>query len=308
MNSARSVLLGPMPPAFAAARHTACGRFFANQSATCALLRKSTSLRAAVRSSTPSEASRRTSAPPTMPRWPATKTRWPFSSNGVLAIGHLAPGDCEIAGHHLLDEFGEARLRFPAELLVRLAGVADQKVDLGGTEILRIDPNQRLAGFLVDAGFLDTLAAPFDAASDFGERQFDELAHRAGLARGQHEIVRLICLQDLVHADDVILGMAPVALGVEIAEVKRLLKPGLDPRHRAGDLAGHESFAPDRALMVEQDAVRGEHAVGLAIVHRDPVAVELGDRIRRTRIKRRGFLLRDFLDQAVQFRSRGLIE
>src|SRR6202034_1730178 len=83
-----------------------------------------------------------------MPRWPATKTRWPFSSNGVLAIGHLAPGDCEIAGHHLLDEFGDVRLRFPAELLVRLAGVADQKIDLGGAEILGIDRTSVLPDFL----------------------------------------------------------------------------------------------------------------------------------------------------------------
>src|ERR1700722_2384622 len=98
-----------------------------------------------------------------MPRWPATKPRLPFRSNGVLAIGHLAPGDREIAGHHLLDEVGEARLRFPAELLVGLAGVADQKVDLGGAEIDRINTDQRLAGFLVDTGFLDALAAPFDA-------------------------------------------------------------------------------------------------------------------------------------------------
>src|SRR5580693_1608936 len=126
MNSARSVLLATMPPTLAAARNTACGRLQANQSATCAWSRRSTSLRGTVRSSTPSEASRRTSAPPTMPRCPATKTRLPFRSNGVLAIGHLAPGDCEIAGHHLLDELGKARLWFPAEFLLRLAGVANQ--------------------------------------------------------------------------------------------------------------------------------------------------------------------------------------
>src|ERR1700743_2770232 len=103
---------------------------------------------------------RRTSALPTIPRWPATKTRLPFRSNGVLAIGYLAPRDLEIAAHHLLDEVGKARLRLPAELLLRLAGITDQKVDLRGAEILRIDANDGLAGLLVDAGFLDALAAP----------------------------------------------------------------------------------------------------------------------------------------------------
>jgi hypothetical protein len=73
--------------------------------------------------------------------------------------------------------------------------------------------------------------------------------------------------------------MAPVALGLEIAEIDRILESGLDAGDAARDLARHESFAADRTLMVEQDAVRGKHAVGLAVVHRDPVAVELGDAI-----------------------------
>src|ERR1700689_4255683 len=245
MNSARSVLLATMPPTFAAARNTAWGGLLGNKSDTAAW----------VRSPTPSVASRRTSAPPTIPLWPATKTRLPLSSNGVLAIGHLTPGDCKIAGHHLLDEVGEARLRLPAELLVRLAGVADQEIDLGRPEISRIDANDGLAGCLVEAGLLDALATPLDAAADLRKRQFHEFTHRARLAGRQHEIVRLICLQDLVHADDVILGVAPVALGIEIAEIERIFQAGLDARHRAGNLAGDKGLAPDRALVVEQDAI-----------------------------------------------------
>ena len=115
----------------------------ANQPNTAAWSRRSTSLRPTVSSSTSSRASRRTSAAPTMPRCPATKTVLPFSSNGVLAIGDLPPRDREIARHHLLDQLGKARLRLPAELLARLAGVADQFVDFGRAEIGRIDANQR---------------------------------------------------------------------------------------------------------------------------------------------------------------------
>src|ERR1700722_18342279 len=189
-----------MPPTFAAARNTTCGRFLANQSNTAAWSRKSTSLRATVCNWMSSCASRRTSAAPTMPLCPATKTVLPFSSNGVLAIGGLPPGDIEIAGHHLLDQLGERRFRPPAELLTRLAGVADQLIDLGGAEIDRIDANQRLAGFAIDAGFLDALAAPLDGAADFGERDLDEFAHRAGFTGRQHQIAGRICLQDPVHA------------------------------------------------------------------------------------------------------------
>src|SRR5579872_5340939 len=104
-----------------------------------------------------------------MPLWPATKTFLPFSSNGVLAIGFLAPRDGEIAGDHFLDEIGEAGFRLPAELFVGLAGIADQKIDFGRAEIHRIDANQHLAGFLVDPGLVHALAAPLDRAPDFGE-------------------------------------------------------------------------------------------------------------------------------------------
>src|SRR5438552_11449017 len=104
-----------------------------------------------------------------MPRWPATKTVLPFSSNGVLAIDNLPPGDCQIARDHLLDELGERRLRLPSQLFARLAGIADQEIDPGRTQVDRADAHQCLAGFSVDAGFLDVLSAPFDAAADFGK-------------------------------------------------------------------------------------------------------------------------------------------
>src|SRR3954467_3903019 len=139
MNSPRSELLALMPPTLAAARNTACGRAFSNQRLTAAWSRRSTSSRWTVRSSTSSWRSRRTSALPTMPRCPATKTVLPFSSNGVFAIGNLPPRDLKVAHDHLLDELGERRLRLPAQLLSRLAGIADQEIDFGRPEIHGID-------------------------------------------------------------------------------------------------------------------------------------------------------------------------
>jgi hypothetical protein len=58
---------------------------------------------------------------------------------------------------------------------------------------------------------------------------------------------------------------------------------------------------------LNRDSVGGVDAVGLAVIHRDPVAVKLGDAVRRARIERRGLLLRHFLDKAIEFRGRGLI-
>src|SRR4051794_22859342 len=308
MNSARSVLLATIPPTFAAARKTTCGRFAANQPETPAWSRKSSSRCATVSSSTPSRASRRTNAAPTIPRWPATKTDLPFRSNGIFAIGNLPPGGRKIARHHFLDELREARLRLPAELLARLAGIADQEVDFGRTEIRRIDANDRFAGLPVDAGFRHALAAPRDASADFCESQLDEFTHRASLPGCQHEIARLIRLQYPIHALHIVPSMAPITFCLEVAEIKRVFQAGLDTGDRAGDLARHERFAANRAFMIEQDTIRSEHAVRLSVVHRYPITVKLRDPIRRTRIEGRGFLLREFLSQPVQLRGRRLVE
>src|SRR6266545_3275319 len=170
-----------------------------------------------------------------MPLCPATKTVLPFSSNGVLAIGYLPPCDFKVTGDHLLDELGERRLRLPAQLLPRLAGITYQKLDFGRPEIHGIDEPDGLAGFLVDAGLVVPLAAPFDGAAHFRKRQLDEFAYRAGLACRQHEFVGFIDLQDPVHAFDVIPRMAPVALGLEISEIHHFLEAGLDAGNATRD-------------------------------------------------------------------------
>ena len=60
--------------------------------------------------------------------------------------------------------------------------------------------------------------------------------------------------------------------------------------------------------MVEKYAVAGVDAVGLAVIHGDPVGIELGDRVGAARVEGGGFLLRGFLYQAVEFGGAGLVE
>ncbi len=143
----------------------------------------------------------------------------------------------------------------PAQDLLRLAGIAQQQVDLGRAEIPGIDLDQQLAGLGVHAFFFDILAAPGDLASGFGEGEFDEFAHRMGLAGGEHVIIRLVLLQNQPHALYIIAGITPIALGVEIADIEGLLQPVMDRRHRPGDLAGDEGFAAGGAFKIEENAV-----------------------------------------------------
>src|SRR4051812_32167746 len=102
--------------------------------------------------------------------------------------------------------------------------------------------------------------------------------------------------------------MPPVALGIQVAKEHRLLRPELNVGDSTGDLAGDERFAARRPLMVEEDPVGSMKVVSLSVVNSDPVGIQLCSRIGRPRIKWGGLALRRFLHQAIQFRSRSLVE
>src|SRR5580692_2390437 len=310
-----------MPPTFAAATITASGFAERRYAAVSSWRSKSRRSWPIVRTSQSASPSRRTMAEPTMPRWPATKTRRPRRSNsGAVAVAAaggsvaaamallLEPDRIEVGLDHVLHKLVERHAMPPAEQVVRLARIADQGPDFGRAEIARVDLDEHMAGFLIQSFLVGAGAFPDDAAADAGERFFDELAHRMRFARRQHKVVGLVLLHDPPHAFDIVAGVAPIALGVEIAEKQRRLQAELDGCHGAGDLTRHEGLAADRTLVVEQNAVRGVHAVGFAIVHGDPVGVEFCRRIGRARMKRRRFLLRRLLRLAVELRRRGLIE
>ncbi len=84
----------------------------------------------------------------------------------------------------------EVDLRLPAELGLRLAGIAEQRFDLGGTEIARIDADDDPAALAVDSPFLDALALPLEPHAQRQRGLLGELAHRVLLAGGNHEILR----------------------------------------------------------------------------------------------------------------------
>ncbi len=125
---------------------------------------------------------------------------------------------------------------------------------------------------------------------------------------GDDEVFRLVLLQHHPLHAHVVFGVAPVAQGIYVAHVQTVLQAQADVGQAARDFAGDEGFAPAWAFVVEQDAVTGIHAVGLAVVDRNPVGVELGHGVGAARVKRRGFFLGRFLHQAVEFAGRGLVK
>jgi hypothetical protein len=140
------------------------------------------------------------------------------------------------------------------------------------------------------------------------EGDFEKFLHRMRLAGGDDVVVRLGLLKHEPHGLDVFLGKAPVALGVEVAEEDLVLPAQLDRGDGAGDLARDEGFAAPGGLVVEENPVAGVHPVGLAVVHRDPVGIDLRARIGTARVEGRRLRLRDFQHLAIHFGGGGLIE
>ncbi len=59
--------------------------------------------------------------------------------------------------------------------------------------------------------------------------------------------------------------------------------------------------------MVRQDATTGNHPVGLAVVHRDPVGVKLRHALGATRVEGGGLLLRHLLHQTLELAGARLV-
>src|SRR5271169_2760856 len=245
-----------MPPTRAAASSTASGRCSSNQRSTAAWSRRSTTSRPTVRTRHSSWDSRRISAEPTMPRWPATNMRRALSGNSVggtmfsvaprsggasgrvgkpsLVDGPFAPSKVDVMPNHHLDQLCEGNPRLPAENAARLDRIAAQRIDLGRPEIAAID--------------LD-VKPPVEASR--GEGELDEIAHAVRLPGGDDVVVGLLLLQHQPHGLDIVAGEAPIALRFEVSQIELVLKTLSNSAHRPGHLARNKSLAATRAFMVE---------------------------------------------------------
>ena len=139
------------------------------------------------------------------------------------------------------------------------------------------------------------------------ERQLGKLAHAVLDAGGDDIVFGLGGLEDEPHALHVVLGVAPVAQRVEVAQIELVLESLGNACCGEGNLARHESLASALALVVEEDAVAAEHVVGVTIFLDNPVSVEFGDGIGAEGVEGRVLILRHFLYLAVELGCRGLV-
>ena len=201
----------------------------------------------------------------------------------------------------------------PAEFGAGLRGVAPEVDDVGGAVEVGGDLDKGLADEVVGATDADALlvlgfALPLEFDADIVEGELGKLADAVLHARGDDVVLGLARLEDEPHTLDVVLGVAPVAEGVEVAEVEFVLQALGDAGGGEGDLAGDEGLATALALVVEEDAVAAEHAVGVAVLLDDPEAVLLGDGIGAEGVEGGVLVLGHFLDLAVELGGGGLVD
>jgi hypothetical protein len=228
-----------------------------------------------------------------------------------LRIHGDAPDHFKVLLDHLLNQVVERGAELPSNLLLGLGGVTEEKVDLGRSEVTGIDLH-KLAALIcrINSDLINgsSLASPLDGDADNLEGLLDELTNGMGLSGGKDVIIGLVLLKHAPHTLDVVAGMAPIALGVDVAKVEAFVDALVDAGDGGGDLTGDEGLAATRTLVVEENTIRQVHAVGLTVVDEDPEGVLFGDGIGRTGVERSGLGLGNLTDLSVELGGRGLVE
>lgn len=216
----------------------------------------------------------------------------------------------DIGLNHLLNELIECDLSLPSENLLSLCGSTEKKIDLSGTEVSLINSNENFASLRALSNLVDSipLSFPNDSDTDMSESLLDEFTNGMGLSSSENEIIRFVLLKHSPHSLDVITGVSPITLGVQVTEVEALLLTERDFCDGARDLAGDESSSTSRRFVVEEDTVRGVHSVRFTVVLDDPESVKFRYTVRGTRVEGSSLGLRSFNDLSVEFGGRGLVE
>jgi len=215
-------------------------------------------------------------------------------------VEDIASGNTnQISLDHLLDQGIKLDLTLPSELLVGLGRVAEQQLDLGGAVVSRVDTDTDGA-ILITSNLLLGSTLPGDGSTSGLEGLLDKLTDSVHLSGGEDKVISSLLLEHAPHTLDIVTGVTPITLGIQVSEVQALLLLEVDRRDSAGNLAGDEGAATARGLVVEEDTVAGIHVVGLTVVDGDPVGVHLGNTIGRAGVEGSGLALGDLSNLSVQ--------
>ena len=212
-----------------------------------------------------------------------------------------------VLNHDFYKLFERGFLRVPAEFGPRLGRVAPEVHHVSRAVEIFGHGHNGLARSNIDALFMDAFAFPAEFNTCILERECRKFTNGVLHAGRDHEVFGLVVLQNEPHAFHVVLGVAPVAEAVEVAEEQAVLLALGDTGGGERNFAGHEGLAAAFRFVVEEDAGAAEHIVGFAVFLDYPKAVKLGYSIRAVRVERSVLVLRDFFNLSVEFACAGLV-
>ena len=215
---------------------------------------------------------------------------------------------------HQLNQLLEAGLGgVPTKFCLRFSRIAPQVHNISWSIEIFAHANNGLANEGLGALNYNTLlvnalAFELQLNTSVTEGELGELAHGVLHTGGDDKVLGTVVLQYEPHALHIVLGIAPVAEGVKVAQVEALLQALADAGGGEGDLAGDEGLATTLALVVEEDAAAAEHIVSLTVLLDNPEAVELGHGIGTVGMEGGVLVLGDFFYLAIELGGRGLID
>src|SRR6266850_3945054 len=193
---------------------------------------------------------------------------------GAVGRSRLPAITAKIPFDHLLHKAGEGPRVFPAERFGGLRSVPMQQGDVGWAE---------------ERGILDDILVRVQP--DVTERNLQKLADGMRLSARNHVIVGLVLLQHGPHRHDVVLGVSPVARGVQVPKAQPLREAKLDPGDVRRNLSRHKLIAAPGTLMVEKNPVGRVEVIGFTIVPCQVIARYLRDAVGGAGMQRCLFVL-----------------
>src|SRR5580704_15951659 len=111
-----------------------------------------------------------------------------------------------------------------------------------------------------------------------------------------------------MHCPDIVPGVAPIALGIQVSQWQFRSQTKLNPRHAMRDFASDKLKAATGAFVIEKNAVTAGYAIGFPVIQGEVKASYLADAIGASGMKRGVFPLRRLLNLAEHFARPGEVK
>mmetsp|Transcript_18202 Transcript_18202/g.27028 ORF Transcript_18202/g.27028 Transcript_18202/m.27028 type:complete len:261 (+) Transcript_18202:28-810(+) len=221
----------------------------------------------------------------------------------TFRIAHFSSNHGKIGFDHLPNKLIERSLGYPTNLLLGLGGVSEQELDFGRTEVSGIDLDKDTRFVLsINSDLINGSGGsnPLDGCSNNLEGLLDKLTDSVRLSSCKNVVIGFVLLHHHPHTFDVITGMSPITLGINVTQVQGLILLLHNTSNTCRNLTGHEGAATTGRFVVEKNTIRQVHSVGLTVVDQDPEGVLLGHSVWRSGVERSRLALWNFLDLSVK--------